>query len=116
MDKNTNNKQVSFKVDSNVYAVLKVYADLDERSVRSWFERYIKSTFKTEYNSILNNTKPNINSTTNPNINSTTNPDINTTINPASSWTKIEPEVVPTSTGISKTMQDSLDDGSFWGA
>jgi hypothetical protein len=31
-------------------------------------------------------------------------------------WTKIESEVAPTSIGMSKAMQGSLDDGSFWGA
>ncbi len=50
-------KQVSFKVDADVYKVLKHYATLDERSVRSWFERYIKATFKADYNAVLNNTK-----------------------------------------------------------
>jgi hypothetical protein len=80
MHKNTNNKQVSFKVDSNVYAVLKVYADLDERSVRNWFERYIKSTFEKEYNSLLNGIKPDINTGIKPNINTN------------SGWAKIDPD------------------------
>ena len=56
-----NNKQVSFKVDADVYKVLKRYATLDDRSVRSWFERYIKATFKADYNAVLSSHQPALN-------------------------------------------------------
>lgn len=47
-----NNKQVSIMINADVYAVLKKQAALDERSVRSWFERYIKATFEDDYSLI----------------------------------------------------------------
>lgn len=61
-------KQVSMKIDSNVYAVLRHYATLEDRSVRNWFERYIRTTFEKEYNLALKAT-PNTGVKTDININ-----------------------------------------------
>lgn len=51
-------KKVSMVMSSECYAVLRSQAALDERSVRSWFDRYIKATFPTEYRAALNKTPP----------------------------------------------------------
>lgn len=47
-------KQVSITIDADIYRVLKIQSELDERSVRSWFERFIKNSFPVEYKAVCN--------------------------------------------------------------
>lgn len=54
-------KKVSITVNHMTYQILKIQAGLDDRSVRSYFDKFIKDSFRKDYDKLTNqNTNPTI--------------------------------------------------------